>query len=175
MKRRCRRRIYIKGKKKSGVPGTGCLTPTSASINAPSARGQCGEPRLPRSSNTSICWLRWEARRLSGPHIFCTRPFGSASLVILYPLSLAESLEGRIHQSRLVKEDVATLSLDEPKSPVCQLLDPTLWHVFHSSKQNVKRTQATNLAAFIPKHQISVLTSCGSSPSAWPPPSLPLS
>jgi len=66
--------------------------------------------------------------RLDESDILGTWPFGAAPLFILHLLPFAEGFKGGALQCGLVEEYLSLRSRNEPKSPVYQLLDRTLWH-----------------------------------------------
>ncbi len=67
------------------------------------------------------------------PDIFCSRSFGSATFRVIHVLSFAEGFKLRPFHGRVVKEQFAPFTIDEPKTLVRnQLFDRALWHTLNT-------------------------------------------
>ncbi len=77
--------------------------------------------------------------RLDRANLLSARTFGAAALLVFNGLALPERLDARSLEGRVMEEQLAVLPVDETKTPVRhQLLDGTLRHVHHSSKNSIE-------------------------------------
>lgn len=69
---------------------------------------------------------------LANPHVLGALPFGAAAFAVLHSLALVEAVEASPFDRGGLEENISTISLDEAKTLVSQLLNSTLRHVTNS-------------------------------------------
>jgi len=81
------------------------------------------------------------------PDVFCSRPFGSTAFRVVYPLPFAEGVKRRVLHGRVVEEQFAPLTLNEPKTfSGNQFFDRALWHTTTYSLKRYEKQKRTMAA-----------------------------